>query len=348
MSINNQKTGVLLINVGTPDSPEPGDVRRYLRQFLSDPRVIDINPIGRWLLLNLVILPFRPKKSGEAYRQIWRKEGSPLRIYCEEIKDGLQNALGDDYCVELGMRYGNPSLEKALNSFHSQGIDRLVLFPLYPQYAASSTGTSLEEIYRLVGQRWNVPDITTVSPFYDDEGFIDAVKEVGNPVLAKANADHILFSFHGLPERHMRKSDESGSHCLTSPNCCDKIVAANRNCYKAQCYVTARMAAEAMGLEEGKWSVAFQSRLGRTPWIQPYTDEVIPELAEKGCKRMVVFCSAFVADCLETLEEIGIRAKEDFIEAGGEYLELVPAVNAHPTWIDAAAKLVLNSVGKRA
>jgi len=298
------------------------------------------------MLLNLFILPFRPRKSGKAYEKVWRKEGSPLLVFSEQFRVGLQASLGDQYHVVLGMRYGNPSLEKALDDFKARGIDRLVLFPLYPQYAASSTKTSLEKISQLIDAKWEAATVTTVSPFYGDPGFIGAIKDVGMPVVEEANADHILFSFHGLPERHMRKIDETGAHCLATPNCCDQIVDANRNCYKAQCYVTARMAAESMGLEDGKWSVAFQSRLGRTPWIQPYTDEVIPELAAKGCKRMVVFCSAFVADCLETLEEIGIRAKEDFIEAGGEFLELVPAVNAHSTWINAAAKLVRNSVGE--
>ena len=334
-------TGLLLVNVGTPDAPHAPEVRRYLREFLSDPRVLDLHPVGRWMLLNLLILPFRPRQSAEAYQQIWTEEGSPLLINSQAFGKGLQEELGSSYAVEVCMRYGNPSIASALERLREKGVNRFIVFPLYPQYASSSTGTSLQEIFRQIGERWNVADVTTVAPFYADEGFIAAAAEMAQPITEQLQPDHHLFSFHGLPERHVRKSDETGRHCLQSEDCCDRIIDANRNCYRAQCFVTARMVAESMGLVEDQWSVAFQSRLGRTPWIQPYTDEVLLVLArEKGVKRLAVHCSAFVADCLETLEEIGIRAREDFLEAGGEELQLVPAVNASGAWVKAAAALI--------
>jgi protoporphyrin/coproporphyrin ferrochelatase len=332
--------GLLLLNLGTPDEPTAPAVRRYLREFLSDPRVLDINPIGRAALLNLVILPRRPAQSAEAYRKIWDPtRGSPLLFHSQDLTRQVSEALGSSWRVELAMRYGQPSIAGALDRFRQAGIDRLVVFPLFPQYAASSTGSALEAVLGQIAPRWNVPPVSVVPAFYDDPGFIAAFAAVGAPVLADARPDHILFSFHGLPERHMRKSDESGRHCLTSSSCCDAIDGANRNCYRAQCYATARALAAALSLEPDRWTVTFQSRLGRTPWIQPYTDLVIPELAARGTRRLAVFCPAFVADCLETLEEIGIRAREQFRAAGGEELTLVPSLNSSPGWVAAVVAL---------
>jgi protoporphyrin/coproporphyrin ferrochelatase len=329
--------GVLLINLGTPDAPETGAVRRYLREFLSDPRVLDIGPVGRTALLYGVILPFRPQKSAEAYRKIWMKEGSPLLVYGNALRDRLQDALGPGWAVELGMRYQSPSLRSAIEKLRARGV-RVV--PLYPQYASSSTGSSLEEMYRLVGEAWNVEALRVLPPFYDRPAFLDAFADVGRPVLAEARPDHVLFSFHGLPERQVKKSDPTGAHCLASAECCDVQVPANRWCYRAQCFFTARALAQRLGLEQGRWTVTFQSRLGRTPWIRPYTDVVIPELAGKGAKRLAVFCPAFVADCLETLEEIGIRAKDQFLASGGEALTLVPSLNAHPSWVRGLTRML--------
>lgn len=332
------KTGVLLVNLGTPDAPETGAVRRYLRPFLSDPRVIDIPAAVRWFLVNLIILPLRPRKSAEAYREVWTDEGSPLLVHGKALRDAVSERLAD-VPVELAMRYGNPSIQRGLDALHAQSCDRIVVFPLYPQYASSSTGSTLEVVYKTMAEEWNTPHVTVVPPFFDDEGFVKAFAAVGRPTLEELQPDHVLMSFHGLPERHMTKSDEGEGHCL-SDGCCERMVDANRNCYRAQCYVTARALAAELGLEEGTWSVAFQSRLGRTPWIQPYTDEVLPALAKKGVKRVAVYCPAFVADCLETIEEIGMRAKEDFTEAGGERLELVPSLNASEAWADAATALI--------
>ncbi len=328
--------GVLVVNVGSPDSTKPGDVRRYLRQFLSDPRVVDINPVARWLLLNLFILPFRPKVSAKAYAKVWTDEGSPLLVESRALVEGLRERLECE--VVLGMRYGAPSIESAIEGLRAKGCDEITVFPVYPQYASSSTGTALQAVYEVCGALWNTPAISSVAPFYDEPGFLDAFCEVGRPVLEELAPDHVLFSFHGLPERHIRKSDETGSHCLAADGCCDAMGDANRNCYRAQCYVTANGIAERLRLTN--WSVSFQSRLGRTPWIKPYTDEVLVDMAQRGVKRVAVFCPAFTADCLETLEEIGIRAADDFTAAGGEVLRLVPSLNAHPSWMDQAAELV--------
>jgi ferrochelatase len=331
-------TGLLLINLGTPSEPTPGAVRRYLRQFLGDPRVLDMSRAGRWFLLNFVILPFRPKKSAEAYRKIWGERGSPLLANSRELAAAVQARLGPDWAVELGMRYGEPSIEAALARLRGARVDRVVALPLYPQYASSSTGSSIEELWRVAGEGPVVPPVEVRGAFFDHPAFIRAFAAVGAPVVAAEAPDHVLFSFHGLPERHMRAADATGQHCLASPACCAAMVPANRDCYRAQCYATARTLAAKLGLAEGIWSVAFQSRL-TAGWIEPYTDKVILQLAAHGVKRVVVFCPAFVADCLETLEEIGLRAAEDFKKAGGEKLTLVPSLNATPDWVEAVAQL---------
>ena len=332
-------TGLLLCNLGTPDEPTPRAVRRYLREFLSDPCVLDMNPIGRWLLLNLVILPLRPRQSAEAYRKIWTERGSPLLGHGQDLVAAVRPRLGAGWAVELGMRYGRPSIATALAKLRDAGASRIVAFPLYPQYASSSTGSTVEAITRLAGRMGASPTLCFVPPFYDVPAFLDAFVAVGRPMVEAEHPDHVLMSFHGVPERHLRRGDASGRHCLTKPDCCDRISAMNRDCYRAQCFATARALAARLGLALGAWSVSFQSRLGRTSWIRPYTDLTVAELAARGKKRIVVFCPAFVADCLETLEEIGIRAQERFRAAGGERLTLVPSLNATPAWADAVAVL---------
>lgn len=338
------KTGVLVVNLGTPDAPESAPVRRYLAEFLADPRVLDINPVGRWALLNLIILPTRPKQSAEAYAKVWGPDGSPLLVFGHALVDGLADALPDCEVV-LAMRYGSPSIEAGLDALREKGCDRIIIFPLYPQYAASSTGSTLEEVYRIAGSRWNTPSLAVVPPYYDDDGFIASFAAIGRPALDDQQPDHVLMSFHGLPERHMRKSDETGQHCLQAADCCAEITYANRNCYRAQCFATARKLADALGLGDDDYTVCFQSRLGRTPWIRPYTDQVIEDLAQKGIRSLAVLCPAFTADCLETLEEIGMRAVEDFTARGGEDLRLVPSLNAHPRWVEAAADLIRRTGG---
>lgn len=331
--------GLLLINLGTPDEPTTPAVRRYLRQFLSDPKVIDINPVARAIILNLFILPTRPRKSAEAYQQIWTERGSPLLFHSEDLLGKVRERLGDGWRIELGMRYGNPSIPDALERFRQASITDIVVFPLYPQYATSSVGTALDAVYGDAQKHWDLPYFTVVPPFYEHPGFIEAVAAVGQRELDEFKPDHVLFSFHGLPEHHMKKSDPTGAHCLVQPGCCDSIGDANRGCYRAQCYATSRALASALNLTADNHSVAFQSRLGRRPWIKPYTDVALEELAGAGVKRLAVFCPAFVADCLETLEEIGIRADEDFRAAGGDALRLVPCVNSSDLWADAVVRM---------
>ncbi len=331
--------GLLLINLGTPDDPEAGSVREYLREFLNDPRVLDINPLGRAALLN-VILRTRPKKSSNAYKQIWTREGSPLMVHSRALTTKVGEQMANHgWVVELGMRYGQPSIESAIDNLIDRGVDQIVVFPLYPQYAASSTGTALEEVYRICAPAWNVVPLYVVPPFYRDPGFIDSFANISRPLFETFKPDHILFSYHGLPERHVQKSDPSGSHCLADPNCCDHIVADNKHCYRAQCYATTRALVSKLNLETNNFSVSFQSRLGRTPWIKPHTDVTLPELAAAGIKRLAVFCPSFVADCLETLEEIAIRGAEQFQTHGGEALMLVPSLNSSERWVETVCTL---------
>jgi ferrochelatase len=339
------KRGVLLVNLGTPDAPESGPVRRYLREFLSDPRVLDIHPVGRWLLLNLVILPVRPARSAEAYQKVWMKEGSPLLVHSRALASAVAGRLSGEYEVELAMRYGNPSLPDAVRALRARGVREFIVLPLYPQEATSSTSSTLARAYEVLSEGWDVDGVRVVPAFHDHPGFLDAFAQVARPVIAEARADHVLFSYHGLPERHMRKSDASGRHCLASAGCCEVLTEVNRHCYRAQCFATTRALAERLGLQAGGYTVSFQSRLGRTPWIKPYTDLVLPELAARGVKRLAVMCPAFVADCLETLEEVGLRAREQFLACGGESLTLVPSLNAHPAWVDAVVRLVREADG---
>jgi len=334
------KKGLLLVNLGTPDAPQSGPVRRYLREFLSDPRVLDIHPVGRWMLLNLIILPIRPAKSAEAYRKIWTKEGSPLLVHSQALAAAVKERLQGEYEVELAMRYGTPSIPDAVKALRSRGVKEFIILPLYPQEAASSSSSSLARIYEVLAEEWDVSGVRVVPAFHDHPGFLDAFAEVARPVISEARADHVLFSYHGLPERHMRKSDPSGRHCLASAGCCDVLTDVNRHCYRAQCFATTRALAQRLNLSPAGYTVSFQSRLGRTPWIHPYTDMVLPELAKRGVKRLAVMCPAFVADCLETLEEVGLRANEQFRECGGESLTLVPSLNSHPAWVDAVVRMV--------
>jgi ferrochelatase len=332
--------GVLLVNLGTPDAPETGAVRRYLREFLSDPRVIDIHPIARFLLLEGVILPFRPAKSAEAYRKVWTQDGSPLLLESRQLEAKIRERLEPEMLVEFAMRYGNPSLGSALDKLHARGARQLFIAPLYPQYSSAATGSTVEAVFAALNKRDVVPPLSTLPAFYDDAGFLDAFAARGKEVIAREKPDHLLFSFHGLPERQIRKADHSGKHCLASANCCDSIGLANSDCYRAQSFATARSLASRLGLSAADYTVCFQSRLGRTPWISPYTDLVIPALAKAGKKRLAVFCPAFVADCLETLEEIQLRARDQFLSCGGEALTLVPSLNASPEWVAALAALI--------
>lgn len=331
--------GVLLLNLGTPNTPHTADVRRYLREFLSDPQVIDINPVARWLLVNLVIAPFRSPKSSKAYKKIWTMAGSPLLVYSQRLATRVANQLGPDYTVELAMRYGNPRVADALKAIRKLAPTELIVLPLYPQETQSSTGTSYDHVRKLVKELGGLPEPQFVKPFFNDEGFLKAFESRIRETLATFEADYVLFSYHGLPERHIRKADGK-NHCLASPDCCESFGEINAHCYRAQCAWLTRTLGERLGLPKNGFGYSFQSRLGRTKWIEPYTDVALPVLAKEGRKKVAVACPAFVADCLETLEEIGIRGKEQFIAAGGEDLKLVPSLNESPEWVRAVCEMV--------
>jgi ferrochelatase len=334
------RAGALLVNLGTPASPAIRDVRRYLREFLSDPLVMDIPALPRWLILHCLILPFRPRKSAAAYQKIWTAEGSPLLVHGERLRDGVARALGGDYEVELAMRYGEPSIRGAVKRLAAAGVDRWVVLPLFPQYSAAATRSAVDKVAEELARAGNTTPTQVLGAFYGDAGFLAASATVARRHLDAFRPDHVLFSYHGLPERQVRVADASGAHCLASETCCDAVSDLNRDCYRAQCFATTRALARALGLGPGEHSLSFQSRLGRTPWIQPYTDRVLPELAGRGVKRLSVVCPAFVADCLETLEEIAIRGREQWLELGGEALELVPSLNTEPAWVEAVAAMI--------
>jgi ferrochelatase len=332
------KRGLLLVNLGTPDAPLEADVRRYLAEFLGDPRVLDMNALGRWLLLHLIILPRRPAKSAELYRKIWTEQGSPLLVYSQALAAGVRQALGGEFEVALAMRYGNPSVAAGLAELKAKQVAQVVVLPLYPQYATSTTQSTLEQVKEVAAREWPEVKLGAVPAFYGHPAFLDAFADVARPVLAQAQCDHVLFSFHGLPARQVTRLDATGQHCLRKPTCCEEVGLVNRDCYRAQSMATARSLAARLGLPAGAFSVGFQSRLGKG-WLEPFTDGLVLELAAKKVRRLAVLCPAFVADCLETLEEIGLRAREAFLEAGGEELVLVPSLNDHPAWVAGVSQL---------
>lgn len=333
------KTGILLLNTGSSSAPETGPTRRYLRQFLSDPRVIDIPAWKRWLLLNLIILPTRPRQTAEAYREIWTERGSPLIAISEDFAAALGRELPDAE-IAIGMAYGEPTIEQALVALTGKRVDRILVAPMFPQYASATTGSVVNAAYEIAARMYNVPPLSVLPPYYADPGFIDAWAALASPELESYGPDHLLISYHGLPERQIRKGDPTGNHCLCKPDCCDSAVAANQYCYRRHCMETTRELVKRLGLAPESYTVSFQSRLGRDPWLTPYTDETIAALAERGVKRLAVLCPAFVADCLETLEEIGMQGKETFIEHGGESYKLLPCLNDSPAWAAALAALL--------
>ena len=331
------KTGVLLVNLGSPDSTSVSDVRKYLREFLMDGRVLDAPWPIRWFVVNLLILPKRPKESAEAYEQIWTKEGSPLVVTSKKVHQHMKERL--EHPVELAMRYQNPSIDSALEKLHAQGVTDLFMIPLFPHYAMSSFETAVERVKELISQKYSGIKLTTQAPFFEDADYVDALVSTIQPHLEKP-FDKLLFSYHGIPERHLRKSDPTGSHCLSKPDCCEGCHPAHDFCYRAQCFKTTEAVVGTLGLKPEQYAISFQSRLGRDPWLKPYTDFELERFAKEGVKRMLVVCPAFVSDCLETIEEIGMRGKESFESCGGESLELIPCLNEHPQWINALERMV--------
>jgi protoporphyrin/coproporphyrin ferrochelatase len=325
------KNGLLIINLGTPDNPSNGAVRRYLQEFLTDKRVISLPTWIRYPFVYATILPFRPRKTAQAYQAIWASEGSPLIIHSRNLQNKLQAGLGENWKVALGMRYGKPSIKTALTELND--CQQLTILPLYPQYSSAATGSSIEKALQLLAKKKTLPSLRVIRDFYQQTAFIDAQAALIQPELA--HHDYLLFSYHGLPANHLL------STCLQiCVSNCPEINQANQACYKAQCYATTLALAKKLNLPAEKYGVSFQSRLGNTPWIKPYTDRLLPELLQKGIKSLAITCPSFVVDCLETLEEIGIRAKEQWHGLGGERLTLIPCVNDSKLWINGLVNLI--------
>ena len=344
------KQGVLLINLGSPDSTSVADVRKYLGEFLMDPRVLDVPWPVRWCVVNLAILPKRPAESAEAYKKIWTKDGSPLVVTSRNVQRELQRRAGDDFVVELAMRYQSPGIESAVSRLSSQGVTDLLVFPLFPHFAMSSFETAAVRAREVAARLAPEIRLKIAEPYFDAPDYIAALVASAGDHLG-AGYDHLLFSFHGLPERHLRKADPTGGHCLATPDCCETPSPAHRTCYRAQCFATVRAFVREAGVPADKFSVSFQSRLGRDPWLKPYTDFEFARLAAAGVKKLLVICPAFVSDCLETLEEIAMRGREIFLEAGGRECALVPCLNEHPRWLDALETIVreeLSRTGRQA
>jgi len=335
------KKGVLLVNLGTPDSPEVKDVRKYLDQFLMDERVIDINAFKRTLLVKSIIVPFRSPKTSKLYKEIWDENGSPLLYYSKIQAALVQEKLGDEYHVELAMRYQNPSIQSALDKMKAALVESIKVIPLFPQYASASTGSVLQSVMEIVSKWTTIPAVSFVNSFHDNELMLEVFAENARKYQPETY-DHVLFSFHGLPERQLLKCDHTGSYCLKKDNCCDTLNDTNKFCYSAQGHDTARLLAEKLNVSKENYTVCFQSRLGKEPWVQPYTTDVLKKLAAEGKKRLLVFSPAFVADCLETLYEITVEYHEEFKALGGEHVQLVESLNDNPKFIDALVELAVS------
>lgn len=338
------KIGVLLVNLGTPNSPSRKDVYVYLKQFLLDERVIDISWLARNLLVRGIIAPFRSKESSELYQQLWTKNGSPLKYYGEQVTMALSEELGDGFHVELAMRYQNPSIETGLERLKSKNLDSIIILPLFPHYASASTGSVHQEVMRVCSKWLIIPPLKFISSYHDHPNLIEVFANNARN-MDYGFYEHYIFSFHGIPQRQLIKADQC-NHCLKTEDCCFTISDNNKMCYSAQCYDTARLIAENLDLDQKDYTVAFQSRLGKDPWTEPFTPHVIEELQKKNIKNILVFSPAFVADCLETIIEIGMEYKDDFIEEGGERLDLVPSLNTETLWIEALKDLVHQNVAK--
>lgn len=335
-----KKTGILLIQLGTPDSPSVADVRSYLSEFLNDPRVIDIPYLIRKILVNGIIVPFRAPKSAKVYKELWTLGNgeSPLLTHSRQLKELLQAEFKDEHItVELAMRYKNPSLDVVLERMRKANNDRIVILPLFPQYASASSGSAIEKAMDIIRKWWVIPEIKIISQFYNNSGYIDSIVDNAQK-FNLAEYDHILFSYHGLPERQVDKVYDGSDLCQDQP-CETQINDDNKFCYKATCYATTRLIAEKMGLTENQYTVCFQSRLDKK-WLTPFSDKVVEEWGKKGAKKLLVFSPAFVADCLETLIEIGDEYQEIFEEHGGEKVQLVPSSNTHPAFVAGMTALI--------
>ena len=334
------KIGVLLLQLGTPDDPSVSSVRKYLKQFLNDPRVIDIPYLLRKTLVNLIIVPFRAPKSAKIYKELWDYGNgvSPLIHHSENLQNELQNRFSNENVhVHLAMRYKNPSMPSVLNRMKNDGYDHIIILPLFPQYASASTGSAIEHAMQLISKWWVIPQLSVINQFYTNEGYLDSIVERAK-VYDLSSFDHVVFSYHGLPERQVDKVYEVDDLCGDQP-CETEINDKNKLCYKATCYATTRLLADKLNLDNEHYTVAFQSRLDKK-WLTPFSDEIVADLAKNGAKRILVFSPAFVADCLETIIEIGDEYQEIFEENGGEEVVLVESNNTHPLFVDGMEALI--------
>ena len=332
------KKGILLVNLGSPDSTKVKDVRKYLDEFLMDERVIDIPYWKRFLLIKGIILNTRPKKSAAAYKKIWWKEGSPLVVISERFTKKIRKKL--DIPVALGMRYGTMSIEKGFQQLKNQGVEKVLLIPLYPHYAMSSYETVVVKAEEVRQKSFADMKMDLLPVFYNDKEYIKVMSTNLKRHLEGFEHDHILFSYHGIPERHIIKSDTTNSHCKIDETCCNTKSLAHETCYRHQCLETTKLMAKALKLKPGTYSDSFQSRLLKDPWLKPYTDFELERLPKEGIKKLAVITPAFVADCLETLEEIAMEGKEEFLEAGGETYKHIPCLNDHDDWVDVTIKWI--------
>ena len=339
-----RRIGVLLVNLGTPDSPNTPDVRRYLNEFLTDGRVVDMPAAIRYPLFQGLVVPLRAPKSAKIYQQLWTERGSPLLYHGLDLQKKVQEVLGPEYVVAFGMRYQKPSVEKALDELREAAVERIIVLPLFPQYASASTGSVQEKVMDIVKDWWIVPSINFISQFGSEPGFIATIAARGRAEMEKQHYDHVVFSYHGIPERHVKKGDPT-NYCRFG-SCCDTLTDQTQYCDRAQCFATSRLIAAELDLAPEQYTVTFQSRLQsrlRDPWLQPYTDEVLKEMPAKGIKHVLAFSPAFVADCLETTIEVGEDFKELFEESGGEHWQLVPSLNSEPQWVETVATMVRRS-----
>ncbi len=330
-----KKRGILLMNLGSPDSTAVKDVKRYLTQFLMDERVIDNPYIWRLILVRGIIIPFRAPKSAEAYKTIWTKEGSPLIVLSQQLEKALQQHVEEP--IEIAMRYGNPTPGAAFDKLMERmpGLEEVIAVPLYPHYAMSSYETAVEYAKEIHQQKKYPFALNFIKPYYNDSDYIEALADSMRPYL-ESEYDHILFSYHGVPARHITKGDITGQHCLKVKDCCTTPSPAHAYCYRHQCFVTTQLVTEKLHIPKEKYSISFQSRLGKG-WLEPFTDARLEQMPKEGIKKLLVICPAFVSDCLETLEEIEERGKETFVEAGGEEYTMIPCLNVHPLWVKALA-----------
>jgi ferrochelatase len=337
------KRAIILLNLGSPDSTSTKDVHKYLMEFLMDKRVIDYPYLFRRILVGGMIVPFRAAKSAEAYETIWTKEGSPLIVLTRRLQQALETEV--NVPVEIAMRYGNPTMAAAYAAIlrRMPEVEEVIAIPLYPHYAMASYETAVEYA-EAIHRKNNYPfRLNFIKPFYNDPDYLRALSDQIRPYLEQ-EYDHILFSYHGVPGRHIRKTDPTRSHCLDSKDCCDTVSAAHGTCYRHQCFVTTKEMVRLLSIPEGKYSNSFQSRLGKG-WLEPFTDVRLEEMPKEGIRKLLILCPAFVSDCLETLEEIAIRGKESFLNAGGETYTMIPCLNTHPLWVEALAGWVRDYAG---